>query len=165
MIKFKPIVYNSDDFRAYRFSTAASSAREGLFCVIAASTTRAKIVATPFTAIATYDVASGSGTTSIADRGDVFVIWRENLDIENVGATINAGDEIIGMPLRRGNEFEIHNSVIYNSDLALFTAVGQNIYLNTNGKLCAAGATNQSKLLVAECLGTFNSVWLRARIK
>jgi len=166
MIKFKPIAYNDGDFRAFRMSSAASDATEGAFCVLAASTTRNKMVATLFSGIATIALNDGgAATVALADSGDVFVVWRENVDIENISATIEADDEIIGMPLVRGNEFEVHNTALYNSALTLFTAVGQNVFLNTNGKMCHATATNATKLLVGECVGTFNSVWLRVRIK
>lgn len=166
MVKFRPISYNTDDFRAFRLSSGTTSMREGQFCKLAASTTRHKMVATLMAAGATFDpsyTGSGLGTLSVGDAGDVFVVWREDTDVENIGATLLAGDEVIGMPILRGREFEVHNTCLHNSSLAVYTTIGQKVWLGKTGKLTTFATS--TRILVGECTGTFNSVWLRVRVK
>lgn len=162
-IKFKPTVFNESDLRAYKF-VGSSAVAEGQFVSVAS------------TDLNTLNVTAFSGTspargtqvnTSIFpttfNTGQYFVIYREDPDIENVSATINQNDFVIGFQMKSGNEFELDvastervNATAW--DVMALAAIG------SNGLLTPAGATFATGLVVAECLGTFNSKWARFRV-
>lgn len=156
-LKFRPITYNEGDFRAYKF-VGASDVVEGQICIVA-STDQNTMFITPWagTSPGTLPVF---GTTLItaANRDKYFPIYREDPDIENVGATIVKNDFVIGF---RGYEWEVDVASTEVSAAASFTSIGQKIALGSNGKFTPAGDLNATSLIMAICLGTFNSKWIR----
>lgn len=167
MLKFRPEAYSDSDLRGFIY-TGTSACLEGQIVYQAASSTANKHTCTPYTALATLPPAvkgSANATLALADRGKYFIIYREDPDIESIEATINQNDEVIGFALKPGNEFMIHKSATYGATLKTYTSIGKTVAVSTTGKLCAAGVSHATKLFVGECIGTFNSTWLRVRVK
>jgi len=172
MLTFRPITYSDSDLRAFKY-TGTTSIREGAFCKLPASVTRHTITCTLASGNApTLHLVSVTGTVSehtststvyMPNNGLVFPIFRDDPDIENVGATIDQNDYVIGMLLRPGSEFEVHQSALHRTTLASFAAVGNQVVLGTSGKLFVRGGTNTTGLIVGICTGTFAAKWLRVR--
>lgn len=170
MLKFKPISYADSDLRAVKFSSSAgASVREGHFCYVVNSDLHT-MIATPITSAYTFATLPSfyiSGTVTAvqaAPKGMYFPVFREDLDIENVGATIAAGNFCIAFNMRPGQEFDVHSSAI-GTALANFTAVNQLVALGANGKLNTLGgaASGATHMAIGAVIGTFNGAWLRVR--
>lgn len=157
MIKFKPISYNKDDLRAYKY-TSGSSVLEGIFCEIAASSSLNTVTCTLFSAAGTLPAINGT----IYNTGAYFPIYREDADIENVGATIVRDNFVIGMHLRPGSMFEIHRTATHGATLLTYPAIGAKVALATSGKLVSADNSSSSGVVVGLCVGTTND-WLRVQ--
>jgi hypothetical protein len=167
MLKFRPEAYSDSDLRAFIY-TGTSSVLEGAVVYQAASSTAHKHTCTLFSALATLPPAvQGSANASLAlpDKGKYFLMYKEDPDIENIGATIDQNDHVIGFALKAGNEFMIHKSATYGATLKTYTSIGMTVAVSTTGKLCARGVSHATRLFVGECIGTFNSEWLRVRVK
>ena len=162
MLKFRPITYADADLRAYKY-TGTSSILEGTFCTPAASSSQHVAGCTLFTATATIPLGTGPGTVSLALSGRVFPVYREEPDIENVGATIVQNQYVIGMLLRPGSEFEVHSSVIGAGALASFGSAGQVVAVSTVGQVTIVGAGNDTQTYIGEVVATLNATWLRVR--
>lgn len=169
MVTFRPIVIPDSDRRAFKY-TGTSSVREGAFCKIASSTTRHTMTCTlakgnaPTLHLAgntgTFTTHAAGGTLFIPNQGLVFPIWREDPDIENVGATIDKNDYVIGARLNAGMEFEVHKSALHRTTLGSYL-IGRQIVLGTSGKLAQRGMHYDTALVVGICTGTFGGKWLR----
>lgn len=161
-VKFKPIVFNEGDFRAFKYKGQVTSAaiQEGQLCVLATSA-NLNIVG--------CDVHNGIVSTqtdllgTIQAPGQYFAVFREDPDVESVDATINIGEFVIGFPLKTGNEFEIHESVTESGFASSWSAIGQAAVLGSTGKFTPFGGSNAQDVILAECLGTFNAQWIRLR--
>lgn len=167
MLKFRPEAYSDSDLRAFIY-TGTSSVLEGAVVYQAPSSTAHKHTCTLFSALATLPLAvkeSANATFALADKGKYFLIYKEDPDTENIGATIDQNDHVIGFSLKVDNEFMIHKSATYGATLKTFTSIGKTVAVSTTGKLCAAGVSHATKLFIGECIGTFNSEWLRVRVK
>lgn len=172
MLTFRPITYNEDDMRAFKYKSG-TSVREGAFARIAASSTRSTVACTlAKETIATLPLNAGGGSLCISVPGKYFPIYREDPDIENVGATIARNDYVIGMSLRPGTEFEIHRTALWkvHTTLGSFSAIGKFVALGTSGKLGPWQAHNMGKnvgdnkvAIVGVVTGTYASKWLRVR--
>jgi hypothetical protein len=160
MLTFRPIVYDTADLRAFKY-TGTSAVREGKFCCLAASTTRHQSCCTPMTAAATLPTTSG--TVDIYNTGKFFPIYREDPDVENVGATISQNDEVLGMQLKSGSEFEVHKSAIAGASVVGYTAVGMRVGLTATGLIAPIGTLSVTGAIIGEVVGTFNATWLRVR--
>ena len=161
MIKFRPIAYSDDDIRAFKY-TGTNSIREGSVCVPAVSSSLNVATCTPFTAQATLP-GVGAGTVAIPNTKIAFLVYREDPDIENVGATIAQNEFVLSFPIKTGNEFEVHETCLQASSVASF-AQGSYVAIATSGKLTVQGGTSSTDLIVGVCIGTFNSLWLRVRM-
>lgn len=172
MLKFRPISYADSDLRAVKFSASAgASVREGHFCYIANSDVHT-MIATPITSAYSFATLPAFPTTvgsAVATqysqayaKGMFFPVFREDLDIESIGATIAAGNYCIAFNLRAGQEFEVHSSAI-GTGLANFTAVNQQVGIDTDGKLTVIASSAAKSLVVGNVIGTFNGAWLRIR--
>ena len=165
MLTFRPISYHDADLRAFKYSSAASSKREGTICKIASTSSLNIVMATPWsgktTALPTIHVSGGT----LYMKDVFFPIFKEDPDPESVSATIDAGDYCIGMALIPGNEFEIHYSVTEKgyATFPKFTKGGK-VCLGSNGKFTTLGGTNDTALVVGVCLGTFNGKYARIRV-
>jgi hypothetical protein len=165
MLKFRPEAYSDSDLRAFIY-TGTSSVLEGAVVYQAASSTAHKHTCTLFAAAATLSPVSQVGATiGLADRGRYFMIYKEDPDIENIGATIDQHDHVIGFSLKQGNEFMIHKSATYGATLKTYTSIGMTVAVSTTGRVCARGVSHATNLFIGECIGTFNSEWLRVRVK
>jgi hypothetical protein len=164
MIKFKPIVYNDGDFRSVKYTDSAStSVLEGTFCILATTGADLNTVAAKkFT---------GSGllsTATVTHGGDfktgrVFPIFHENLDPENVGATISENDFVVSFNMTPGNEFELHETVCVSGYASSWANIGDYAAVASTGLLTQAGGTRATGLVVAQVIGTFNAQWIRFR--
>ncbi len=159
MIKFKPISYNKDDLRAYKY-TSGSSVLEGAFCGLAASSSLNTVTCTLYTAAGT--LPGVGATVEIFNTGAYFPIYREDADIENVGATIVRDNFVIGMHLRPGSMFEIHRTATHGATLLTYPAIGAKVALATSGKLVSADNASSSGVVIGLCVGTTND-WLRVQ--
>lgn len=173
MLKFRPISYADSDLRAVRFSTAATAVLEGHLCYIVNSDVNT-VIATPVVAGLSFAtlpsqgfIAAALGTSAVPAKGVYFPIYREDPDIENVGATINAGDYCTAFALHPGTEFEVHSSAV-GTRLLAFTAVGQLVTIGGSaftkaGRFCDLSARATTAPVVGLTIGTFNATWLRIR--
>ena len=161
MLKFRPITYADEDRRAFKY-TGTSAVLEGAFCKLAASTGLNTVTCT-LASGAAGTLAGATATAISYNAGQVFPIYREDPDIDNVGATISQNDFVVGMALRPGSEFEIHKTALHRETLASFAAVGDKVCLGTTGKLCRENMTNSTGMVIGECMGTLNATWLRVR--
>ena len=173
MLTFKPIIYSDDDMRAFKYKSG-ESVREGAFAKIAASSTRSTVACTLANeTLATIPLAAGAGSLCVMVPGMYFPIYREDPDIENVGATIARNDFVIGMHLRPGSEFEIHRTALWqpsHTTLGSFAAIGGFVALGTAGKLGPWQAHNMGAnvganavVVVGVVTGTYANKWLRVR--
>ena len=162
MLKFRPIHYGEDDFRAYKYSLGASSKQEGQFCYVANSDQHTSI-ATPHSGVFQI-VAATLNDVSIIDKlttmKKFFPIYRENPDNESITSTITAGTHVIGF---HGSEYEVHKSCTERGALGSFAAVGGKVALGSTGKLTYVACKNATDYLVAEVVATLNATWLRVR--
>lgn len=155
-LKFRPITYNEGDFRAYKYIRSTALA-EGQLCFVASVDQHTMYVA-PYDGVSPATFSS-SGGASLYQTDKYFPIYREDPDIENVSATISQNDFVIGFT---GYEWEVDVASCEDTIVAAdFTTIGQSIALGSNGKFTPAGDTNATGLIVAICLGTFNSKWIR----
>ena len=164
MIKFKPIVFNDGDFRSVKYTDRTNTAvLEGTFCILATVGADLNTVSCErFTG--TQPLAVATVFTGAQAKGRVFPIFHENLDPENIGATINQGDFVISFNMVAGNEFELHESSTYSGNADAWDNVGQYAAVGSTGKLVPVGDTGATGLVVAQCLGTFNAQWIRFRV-
>lgn len=161
MLKFRPIVFADEDFRAFKYVGAACA--EGQFCSLSAGSTTLNVVAaTPYSGVAPGTLPNVGGT--VYNTKAYFPIFRENPDPETVSATINQNDYVVGFTMRPGNEFEVHYSQIESGTLADFTAVGQYVCLGSNGKVTPNGGTNATSLVLGVCMGTFGAKYVRVKV-
>lgn len=157
MLKFKPISYGEDDFVGYKFSSGAGSAViEGHFCYVASSDLNTQN-ATPYSGVFANATVMFA-TLQIGSK--YFPIYKEDPDIENVGATISAGDFVVGF---FGKEFEIHESATESGYASQWTAIGQKACVGSTGKLARYGGTNSTAIVIGECVGTFGAEWIRIK--
>ncbi len=163
MLTFRPISYNDSDLRAFKY-TGSSSIKEGTFCSPAASNSQWIMACDLFSAAATLPTSEIGATVYLYASGLVFPVFREDPDPENVSATINQNDYVIGMQLHPGSEFQVHLSALHNSgSLELFAEVKQKVCLATSGKLCVAGVASDSGIRVGVVVATLGGEWLRVR--
>ncbi len=156
-LKFRPITYNEGDFRAYKY-VRSTAIKEGQICSVASTDQHTMYVA-PFsgTGPATFPV-SGSATLVTYDKNRYFPVYREDPDIENVLSTIAQNDFVIGF---RGFEWEVDVSETESAFATSWSSIGEKVALGSNGKFTPAGGLNATGLIMAICLGSFNSKWIR----
>lgn len=159
MLKFRPIVYKAEDLRAFKY-TGTSAILEGAACRIAASSNRHVMCATPIKSAAGTLPATGA---TLYRLGEAFLIYRNDPDIENVGATISQNDYVVGFTLAKGNEFEVHKTAVANASFKPFQTFGRNVSIATSGYLCSVSHSKSTGLVIGQVIGTFNDTWLRVR--
>jgi hypothetical protein len=166
MLMFRPITYNENDFRAYKYTGSAT--REGRLCYVAASSKLNYVTCTPFTGTLKAFKAL-AGATLWGTHGPqlnikmLFPIFRENPDPETVAATIAHDDYVIGFNMASGNEFEVYETALESTTLTSFT-IGGAVVLGSTGKFAYRGGTSDGgKLMLGICLGTFGGKYVRIR--
>lgn len=162
MLKFRPISYNEGDFRSYKYSTAAADVTEGQLCYLAASDLNTSI-ATPHSgtfSVAGTNIAAASILENAKTQNKFFPIYKEDPDTESISATLSGGDYVIGF---YGDEWEVHKSCTESAFASSYTTVGGLIAVGSTGKYAAASGKNATDYIIAECIGTFNSTWIRMR--
>ncbi|MCK9369430.1 hypothetical protein M0R04_05790 [Candidatus Dojkabacteria bacterium] len=158
MKTFRPIVYNEGDLRSYKY-VSGTSVREGHLCAIASSDLNT------FYAKITYPAATAAAAVNgtLNTVANFFPIYMEDPDLENVGATIDQNDYVIGFNLTSGNVFEVHKSLTEEASVAGYT-FGKGVCIGLNGKYSyLSNGTYASSLLVGKCIGTYNG-WMKVRV-
>lgn len=156
MVKFRPIAYNEGDFRAYKW-VGTDGVTEGIWAIVA-SADQHTIYVKQWSA--GFAITPGTmQNLMLKGRDYIFPVYREDPDIENVGATINTNDMVIGF---HGSEFEVHGTACHGTYTSAFYAVGTYVGLATSSQIQPAIQTNCSDVIIGQSLGVYNS-WVRIR--
>lgn len=160
MLLFRPISFNEGDFRTVKY-IGTSAVREGRLCFIKKAS-QADVQATLYTG--TKGIGATTNLTlsnTLAFAKTVFPIYRENPDTEAIGtATINRNDYCIAF---YGQEWEVHKSQTESGYATTWTAIGQLVAVGSTGKFAKQSGKNDTSMIIAECIGTFNGTWIRMR--
>ena len=164
MLKFRPITYSDSDLRSFKFISSTAIIEGGL-CIPATVADNQNIAACK-TFTANYSGATNASVVEkmkqIAIQDQIFPVYLNDPDIENVGATINQNDYVVGFSIKSGNEWEVHSD---SSQCAIgsYTMLG-NVVAASTGKFVAEDAVDdKTAYILAQCIGTYNGVWIRMR--
>lgn len=161
MLKFRPISYNEGDFLSFKY-IGTNSIAEGQLCYIVKGSNS---IAGPSCTLwkGTYNPTGGASLNDITDivatQRRFFPIYKESPDVEDVNATIAKNTYVVGF---FGKEWEVHKSVT-ESGYATSWAFGKRACLGSNGKWSVQGGKNDTSIVLAVCIGTYNSTWIRMR--
>jgi len=162
MVKFRPTVYEEGDFRSYKYIGSADIT-EGTYCKVSSTISHSyqgvvKFTGNPVSVTGT-NVTTGSVLKWAYDQTRYFPVKKSEPDPEDVTPTISQNDYVIGF---FGKEYEVHSDL--SACLITTYTVGGRVALASTGLITAAGATYDTGLQIGECVGTFNSTWIRVRI-
>jgi len=167
MLTFRPIAYNPANYTAFKY-VGTSSCTEGQICYLSASALGYNSC-TLFNGVSPATIPLGVVTTAtglhVYDKSKYFVIFREDPDLDSTAGTIAKNEWCTAFPLIPGAEFEVHKNVIERGVATVWSSIGQNACLGSNGKWTPINKDNATGLVLAECIGTFNSTWIRLRVK
>ena len=164
MKTFKPIVYNEGDFRSFKY-IGGTSIREGHFCVFA-SADQYDMYANPYVAGTTPGSVSAIGTTQLINTKKYFPVYREDADVEGVGATISTNQYCIAFAMKAGNMYEVHKSLAEEGALtnANYTQ-GAVLTVGANGKFTYKGcATYGTGYVIGQLVATLSNGWARVLV-